>query len=152
VSKAANKRANHAAFLSGAMLQVGEKTRTERLKAFEPPPMKHGFIVKPTNPAWIMALERKVRQYKKRIEDRYWDWHTRYRLALVETILRDGEVNIEETRSKFKEGCPDMGGHRYLNEYRETETIIMRYCYDGGKGLWSEGGFLPTDEGYDATV
>ncbi len=150
MSKSANKRASHAAFLTEAMLQKAEERREKRLEVYKPPPYRHGFIVKPTNPGWIAALERKARQYKDRCEEHVWDWQSRYRLALIEAILRNGEVNIETARETFKKDRPEPWLGRTLSDYQECESIIFRYCTMGGKGVPSFGGFLPTDENYDA--
>lgn len=163
MSKAANKRANHAAFLAEAMLRVGEKTRKERIEAFEPPPYKTGFIVKPTNPGWVKALDRKMRMYADRIArckpfrgNPWLGWEVdgeifdkttaRCKQRMIEVILEKGEVNIEEFWKEAQEVGIDWASYQ-----RNVVKIVERYCDFGGKGAWSIGGFLPTDENYDAS-
>ena len=149
MSKAATRRAERAEFLGAKLAELGEKARQAELKKYEPPPYKHGFIVKPTNPTWIAALERKVRQYKTRVDEKPWDYQTRYRLILIKKILRDGEVNLEAAALEA-----ESTGIRFhsLSDRRESESIVQLYCRLGSHGCHSWGGFLPTDPDYDETV
>lgn len=161
MSKSANKRANHATFLAEALLSKAEERRKERLKVYEPPPYKHGFIVKPTNPGWVKALDRKMRMYADRIArcepfhgDPWLGWEVdgeifdritaKCKQRMIQIILDKGEVSVEEFwKEAQKIGISRMSYDRYV------VNIVQRYCTHAGKGLVSAGGFLPTDENYD---
>lgn len=149
MSKTAGRKAKQMEFLGTMLSQAAEKTLQAEKEKYEPPPYKHGFIVKPTNPGWIAGLERKVRQYKERLQEQSRHDKTKYQLLLLETILRDGEVNVEAAQREFK----NQGGRLpSLNDYYEAESIVRLYCRRGGEGVTSYGGFLPADSNYDETI
>lgn len=142
MSKAANRRANRAEFLGETLRAKAPKWTPP--KELEPTPRRQDCICKPNNPAWIDALKRKCEQYKKRLENDndLFFLETRYKLFLIEAILRDGYANVYDCRKAF---CEKNGFDIDFQGTVHAEKIVEIYCYRGGDGMWSpDGAFLPS--------
>lgn len=163
MGKGSNKKNRAAEFLALMLKGTGKAKETRRTGIFNPPDYKPGFIVKPTNPGWVKALDRKMRMYADRIarctpyrgnpwlgfevDGEIFDKTTaQCKQRMIEVILEKGEVNVEEFWKKAQE----IGIDRWSYQ-RDVVRIIEEYCLRGGKDAWSIGGFLPTDENYDAS-
>jgi len=153
-----NKAAKQAAFLAGKLQEV----RPRKQWGYPPTPVKPGFICKPLNPHWVAALDRKMRMYQDRLDRCGFDVTTRCwvvngdyfdrqanacKMELIKEILEKGEVDLGEFRIRVASflGIPEFEFER------KVVRIVARYCEQGGRGISSLGGFLPSDEDYDAS-
>lgn len=152
-----NRKAKQMAFLAAELAE-----KNPRKWGFQATPRKFGFICKPLNPYWVKALERKVRIYKDRMDRCGFDvvthcWvvngdyfdrqSTLCKIQLIEEILEKGEVSLAEFRLRVA----SFLGISEFEFQRKVALIVARYCEQGGCGITSPGGFLPSDENYDSS-
>lgn len=112
-------------------------------------------IVLPKNTEIVGKLERKLAEYKSRVEDKF-NRHVRastlafiapeetsphtlvgYKIAILDTVLAQGRVNVDE----FKRDYWTKHGPVEESYFRSAVNVISNYCGDpntrvyGGTGL-----------------
>lgn len=99
-------------------------------------------IVLPTNKARRQQLLGKLEEYRGRMSD----WHpelkmdTIYKIVVLETLLRDGQVYVEDLEFKMTNR---YGAGFDSHAFDNACGVIRDYCETGGQNAFGGTGFPP---------